>query len=556
MFSKSRTWVKSKYNRSMGAVRAEYATWDLETKVRNGVLTLIAMLVAVAVALASFGVGTDTSSASAANVVTSTPSTTATTTPASKSTARETSSSTSPTSTATPSVVVTSISAANADARAVADRKDAEVAAKKVADAVKATAARVNQVLVADAGNVVKATAAKMKAIAGSDKIVVADMKGILYPDAFRAPLLKSQRTPKGVQQVIRSEYKAAAGYGLVLNHLFAQGGNNPADVDPALANFATSHQANTWIDSCKASMSANCKATANTVAKLWSSFDYLGVRRASSTFNVNTAGLGLSPDHVAVNPVQETGQFMVSQRNTKTGPVCIGVNIGVNSVNGGDARPAIITCGVKHVAHKATVSHVRHVVVPRHVNPRVVTRTNVVSTPRYITKVVKVPVTRTITRTHVITKTKIVKIKVPCPKKPKPCVEPWYANHPGYKSLGNCRWTKIPQSHAVKRDGGTAGGKQTVGNNNTSGVATGPTKTSNGTPVTEPTKPPTNTSSTPPVNTGTGHAGSGTGNGGVTPGGSSTIGGSTSTGSGQSTAPGANSGQGGDNATPIVGGL
>jgi hypothetical protein len=72
----------------------------------------------------------------------------------------------------------------------------------------------------------------------------------------------------------------------------------------------------------------------------------------------------------------------------------------------------------------------------------------------------------------------------------PAPCTEPWYAGHAGYRNIGPCQWMKIPQSDAVLRDGGTAGAKQSVQDQSTSGTYVGPT-VNNGTPVPEPTANP-----------------------------------------------------------------
>ena len=92
----------------------------------------------------------------------------------------------------------------------------------------------------------------------------------------------------------------------------------------------------------------------------------------------------------------------------------------------------------------------------------------------------------------------------VPPTTLPTQCTQPWYAFHAGYVEVAPCVWKKTDQSLPVLRDGGTAGAKQQVQDQSTSGAYVGPT-TSNGTPVTEPSPNPVvpaNTASPAPAAT------------------------------------------------------
>lgn len=112
-----------------------------------------------------------------------------------------------------------------------------------------------------------------------------------------------------------------------------------------------------------------------------------------------------------------------------------------------------------------------------------------------------------------------------PCP--PTPGNEP--TGGPHHWDAVKCRWVKGAQPTDTMRDGGTAGAKQQVQDNSTSGSDVGSTKDGNGNPVPEPSQAPTGTTAGGSTTGGT-TTGGGTG---TSPGGTTTDGTGTTTNTG-----------------------
>jgi uncharacterized membrane protein YgcG len=318
----------------------------------------------------------------------------------------------------------------------------------------------------------------------------------------------------------------SSTGYGLnVYGHML---GGDLTKPFPVLKKFDTVDKANQWLKDCTsgATSADDCVSDMKAIGAILRDprIQNAGVVASASVFNVQAGNLGFDPSTWQVNKRQESKnkRWVAFKLNLKT-PVCFGFNVE-------DARFGILaTCAP--------------VTVSTHSEGK-----GSGSTTKTVTRV------HTHKVTHHTGKGGGTTVKHHCgcthQKPPKPhcgCKPPTVCKPHGTEPTGGphhwstklCVWVKDKQSHDSMRDGGTAGAKQQVGDNHTSGVDTGKS-----TDNPEPSKNPVHTGSDTPANNGTGHdSGGGTG---TSPGGTSTGGGSSSTGGTSPTGPADNSGQGG----------